>query len=364
MRFLNAYNKLTRAEVGILLLLLLSTFRICLLPAVLSQVAGESCVYVMLSGLAIDLVICVAALRVAGMGGIGGLRLHPVVRRIFCGVLAFFFFFKVTVHVYEAVAYCVNDLFEQASPLLLMVVFVLTSAFLAHKGFAGIARTGIMFMLVIVFLAVLSVFFAAFGGYGYNLWVLLRPHDVGKGLLQSMLWLGDGAIFFLADTRTSVHPERHFRWGILAFAVVAVGMLFFYLNFVFTYGSAGQYVRFAFVRMLTNGDPEELGAVDWPIMLIWLVSVPLAVATHLYAGCEGLRQCVSRREHGGLPFLVVGTIAVMVAYYLMFPNGDGWRHLVESTAVAYTLVGVLGLCAVVAIVAAFWGRPKGQEVRQ
>lgn len=361
MKYLASYNRLTRAEVGILTFVLLTAFRICLLPAVISEGAGESCVYVILAGMGVDLAVTFVALKVASMGGLANLHIPALAKRIVGGVLALFFFFKVVVHVYEAVNYCVGELFDQATPLLLAVVFVLTAAILASKGFAGVARTGIMFVPVIAFLAVLSVFFAEFGGYGYNLWVLLRPHDVGKGILYSMLWLGDGALFVFADTRAEGAPRKAYRWGLVAFAVALVTMLAFYLNFVYTYGSAGRYVQYAFVRMLTNGDPEELGAVDWPIMLIWLLSVPLYLASLFYAGTEGVRLVATTREHGGFWVHAVSALAVGLCYYFLFADKDGFVRLYQSKALSYALVGVLGVIVLAAFALAVRGRKEGAQ---
>jgi len=359
MRFLDSYNNLTRSEVGILLFLLLSTYRICLLPAILSEAAGESAFYVVLAGLGIDVVVCFAALLVASKGGVEALSMPRPVKRALGGVFAVYFLFKTLVRTYEVVHYCVGDLFEQAMPMLLVVVFVITAGLVASKGFAGIARTGIMILLITVFLVGFAAFYAGFCGYGYNLWVLLRPHDVGKGLLYSSLWLGDGAVLAFADTRTTVKPRSQFAWGAMAVAVVLVGMCFFYLNFIYTYGSAGRYVQYAFVRMLTNGDPEELGAVDWPIMLIWLMSVPLHLASQFYAGSEGVRLLLSRREHGGFIYLAGFAVAVVVAYYFLFADKDGFAALYRTDALSYVLLGLLGVVVLLGAVA-LRRRPKEQ----
>jgi len=358
MKFLDNYNSLTRAEVGVLLFVLLTAFRVCLLPAMLSEAVGESAVYVLLVGFLLDLVVCGASLRVAALGGLGALRLPTIVKRAVGVLFAFYFFFKVVLRTYEVVAYCAGELFDQASPLLLAVVMLLTAALLASKGFAGVARTGMMYLLVVAFLFVLSIFFASFSGYGYNLWTLLRPHAVGQGVLRQALWIGDGAVFLFADVRTDRPPRRRFSWSAAAFSLALIAMLFFYLNFVYTYGSAGRYVRFAFVRMLTGGDPEELGAVDWPVLLIWLLSVPLHLAANFYAGCEGLRVGVSRREHGGFAYLAAGVLATFAAYYFLFRDKDGFTSLAQSQPLSWVLFGVLALLVGLAVAATALSKPK------
>lgn len=349
MKFLDDYNRLTLSEVGVLLFVLLTAFRICLLPAVLSEVAEESAVYVLIAGFAIEAGVCLSSLWVSSMGGLGALRLPSAVKRAAGLLLAFFFFFKVVVRTYEVVEYCAGDLFEQASPLLLVVVFLLTAALLSVKGLAGVARTGLMYLPVIAFLLVLSVFFASFNGYGYNLWVLLRPRSVGAGVLRSALWLGDGAVLMLADTRKEGAPKRRYGWAALAFAVALLGLLFFYLNFVYTYGSAGRYVRYAFVRMLTGGDPEELGAVDWPILLVWLLSVPLHLAATFYAGCGGLRVCFARKSLGGFVYPAVGVVVCLAAYCLLFRDKDGLDTLYALRPLSYGLFALLGVVPVLAL---------------
>ena len=344
-------NRLSRAEVGILLYLLLSAFRVCLLPALLADTAGESEFYVVLAGLAVDFAVCAGALAVAHRGGLEAMPWPSALKRALGAVLAVFFLFKMVLHTYEAVQFCEAELFDQAMPLLLAAVFVLTAALLSVKGYTGIARTGLMFMLIIVFLLLFSAFFVEFGGYGYNLWTLLRPRGVGGGLLRSAQWVGDGAVFLLADTRCEHRPKGHILWAVVAAVAVLLTLSWFYLNFIYTYGSAGRYVQIAFLRMLTNGDPEELGAVDWPIMLVWLMSVPLCLATLFHAGLRGARLAVAGMPKAHYVLTAVLVAAVMTAYCLLFRHEDGFDALTQAEALSYVSFGFAALSAALGVAA-------------
>ena len=363
MMLLNDYRRMTRAEVGILVYVLLVTFRVCAMPAILSEGAGESCFYVVMAGLGIDGLLTLLCLRVAAMGGLPAVAWPKPVKRILFGLLALLFLFKTTLRVYEVTDYCVNELFDHATPLLLAVVLIVTSALLATKGFVGVARTGLMYAILVAFLAVLSVFYVEFGGYDYNLFALLRPQGVGNGLLRSLVWMGDGLVFLLVDLRSADGVEKRYTWGVLSLLVVIIGMAAFYLNFVYTYGSAGQYVRYAFVRMLTNGDPDALGALDWPVLLIWLSAVPLHLAALFYAAMQSLHLSLTPDKPSvGVLYYTGSAVAVTVAYSLLFGDKDGFMRLIESRAVSYALIAACGLIAIAAVAAVATDRKRRKAV--
>lgn len=337
-------NQPSRPEVVLLIVVLLAAFRVCLLPALLFERCGESAVYAVLLGFGVDAVVTLSALRVASAGGVSNLDIPAPMRRVVSGLLALLCLFKTVLRTYETVQYCTGELFEQAAPYLLALVLLLTSAVLATRGPVGIARTGLIFVLVSVFLAVLALFFFGFEGYGDNLWGLLRPRGLGDGLLYSMSWVGDGVVLAFADTRGDrrVHGRYGYAW--LTMGLLLLGLAAFYVNFVYCYGSAGRYVQFAFIRLLTNGDPEELGAVDWPVSLIWLMAVPLHLSAQFYAGGEGLRVAFSREGRGGHLWSLLALSFAAAAYRLLFADKDGFARVVGSAALSWTMVGFLAVC--------------------
>lgn len=350
------YNRLGGVEVGVLLFILLAAFRVCMMPAMLSDFAGESGFYVLLAGLSVDLVVTGASLAVAAHGGVRRLPVPSVVRRVLCALLFALFLFKIALRTYEVVDYCTGELFDHATPLLLTVVLVLTAAILAAKGFRGLARTSLTYLLLVGLLALLSVFFVSFNGYGYNLWPLLRPRKVGEGILRSMLWLGDGAVFLFADVRHD-GVKKGYTWGAIAFLFVLVTAVLFYLGFISTYGSAGRYVRYAFVRLLTGGDPEQLGAVDWPVVLIWLTAVPVHLGALFYALVFALREAVTPAKEGvSFVYYALGAVLSVLAYLLLFRDKDVFPALAEARWLSFVLVGVLSIVVVAALFAVVLGR--------
>lgn len=359
------YTQITCAESAVLLFLLLVAFRICLYPAAVFAACAESGFYAALAGVVVDVAVGGVALSVAARGGLRYAPIAKVAKVVIGGLLCALLVFKVAVHTYEAVQFCVNDLFDQALPVMLAVVFVVTAALMANHGFTGVARTALLFVLGGAALFVLGLFFATFSGYGYNLWVLLRPNGVGKGMLHSSLWVGDSAVLLLADMRAETDAGKRARWFAVSAALAVAAIVGFFVNFVYTYGSAGQNVLFAFSRMLTNGDPEELGAVDWPIMLIWLGAVPLHLAMLLSGAAEGLSVALGNRVVRSRWWPITGcAVAAVAAYCALFGTKDGFDNLVQSRWLGWTLWSItaaVGLAALIWVLYTNARRAKQKE---
>lgn len=326
-----SYNKLTRAETGLTVLGLLTTFRISLLPSLLAQSVGDSAFWVALLTVLGDSVLTFVALWLAAKGGLRALPIPSAVKRVLTGGLALFCWFKVAVYLFEVADYCRSEMFDNATAWPIALILVLCITLLAAKGFRGVARTGMVCAAVSLLLLVLALFFMSFNGFGYNLYPLLRPQSVGKGWWQSLLWCGDGAVLALADIREEKPTfVRRMRWSVLAMVMSVVGVGIFYALFVYTFGSSGRYVRYAFARMLMNSTSGELGALDWPIVMIWLISAILLLSVLMYGGCEGMRHTVGDASHGSTWGPVVGALLTFGGYLALGWYKDGLQILRNS----------------------------------
>lgn len=333
---------------GIAVFLLLVTFKLNVLPSLLAKEGIGAVVWATACATAVDIVIGVLCYAVARKGGISCLPMPEWGKRTVGALCALFCLAKVALYTYEVGSFASTFLYDTANFWVLSVGFVVASAVLAIKGAKGIARTSIVFCFLAGVLAVLTAFFVGQEGDGYHLFSLLRGDGLGMGLLKHGLWMGDGIVLLFADMRTV--PVKGRRWLPIGWALGAVASIGFALVFVYTFGSAAPYIDHAFARTLMKESPHELGAVDWPIILMWLNAVPAVAAYHLTTAAEGLQALVSKGSHGLWVGIATALSIGLFAGVFVNKNGieyasDPWCSLVAvvlvSVAVVMATSGVL-----------------------
>ena len=322
-------NKITRAEAAVDLFFALLAFRWCTLPQQLASVAGESLFYAVLAGFALDVVLAALCLGVSRRGGLTALPVRPVLTKALSLAVGAFCLFKVVVYTTEVVMYCTADLFDQAMALPLALLVLVVAALLSTKGFAGVGRTALVCSGVGAVLLVLVFVFTSYSGYGYNLWVLLRPTGVAAAFWRSMPWVGDGLLFLLVDTSSSVHNLRDYRpvrWGAalaMLICTVVLGLS------VYTFGSAIVDVPYTFARLFVNNIPESLGAVDWPMLLLWLVLALVHLGNLFCAAVAAIGGVRSDGRRTHWPVVVAFALAA-AGYMVLHDNKDALSGLTQS----------------------------------
>ena len=122
----------------------------------------------------------------------------------------------------------------------------------------------------------------------------------------------------------------------------AVAVLTFFVMFFYTFGPAGEYIDHAFARTLMKESPHELGAVDWPVILMWLNAVPLVVAYHLNAAAAGLEITVGKGRHQ--LWATIATASSIGIFAGMFGNKQGTEYAsFWGVSVAVFAIVVLGV---------------------
>ena len=338
-------NKITRAEATVGLFFALTAFRWCTLPAQLARVAAESMVYAVLAGFAMDVALALLCLGVSRRGGLAALSLRAPLRKGLALLVGVFCLAKVVFYTTEMVMYATADLFDEAMALPLALALLVVAALMSTKGFAGVGRTALVCGGVGAVLLVLVFIFTSYSGYGYNLWVLLRPHGVGQAFWRSMPWVGDGLLFLLVDTSTSVHSLRDYRpvrWGAaLAMLLTTVVLLLS----VYTYGSAIADVPYTFARLFVNNIPESLGAVDWPMLLLWLVLAMVHLANLFCAATAAIGGLPREGARSHWPIAVAYAVAA-AGYIVLHRDKDALSALSGSLAANITLFAVAVGCGV------------------
>lgn len=323
-------------ETAVLVFILTLTFKTCNLPSVIFSASGESAIWSILIHTLLDGLLLGVSLYVASKGGIQSKSIPTPVRKVGAFLLFFFFLFKFGAFIYESTDSASKVLFENSLIFPIFAIVLIASAYIGSKGFSGIGRVALVFAWISVFIFIFNLFFVGFDGFAYNLYPVLRFENVPKGILKEAVWFGEPLILMTADLSPKFTKKETGR-VILAFVLAVIVLEAFYLLIIYTYGELSNSITNAFARVLTmNKYANELGAVDWPIIIIWLISAIIHTSC-LFASCK---QCfievVTKNSQNEFWQKVVFYALILglpiIFYFTLFDNVT-YTQVIGSTAV-------------------------------
>ncbi len=328
-------------ETGLLVFILMITFKTCNLPSVLFADLKESSVWCILTHCLMDGILLIISLYIASLGGIQSKNIPKLLRKVASTILFFFFLFKLSAAIYEMTTSVSSVLFENSLIFPIFALVLIATAVIGSKGFTGIGRLTLIFAWIAVFILVFNIFFLGFDGYAFNLYPVLRPTNYLKGLVKEAIWFGEPLILMTADLSPKFNKKQN---GFVAVAYISAvfSLVGFYLLLIFTYGEVAGSVNNAFSRVLTmNRYSNELGAVDWPMIVLWLISGIIHVSC-LFAGCKqcfnevcGHNKKVKLSTHIIFYLLTVGIPVVF--YFTLFDN------VLYTAILSATQTGIISL---------------------
>lgn len=326
-------------ETAVLVFILTLTFKTCNLPSVIFSASGESGIWAILIHTLLDGLLLGVSLFVASKGGIQSKSIPTPIRKIGAFLLLFFFLFKFGAFIYESTDSASKVLFENSLIFPIFAMVLIASAFIGSKGFSGIGRVALIFAWISIFILIFNLFFVGFDGFAYNLYPVLKFENVPKGILKEAVWFGEPLILMTADLSPKF-TKKQTGHVIISFALAVVILEAFYLLMIYTYGEMSNSITNAFARVLTmNKYSNELGAVDWPIITVWLISAIIHTSC-LFASCK---QCfIEVVEKNGkntflqeLIFFVLALGLPIIFYFTLFDNVT-YTSILGSTAVGIT----------------------------
>ena len=178
-----------------------------------------------------------------------------------------------------------------------------------------------------------------FDGDVQNLYPLARPEPL-SGMVKAFVWFGDPCVFLLS---TKSESKKGKGLVIASYVVSLVVVTGFYLLFAYTYGAALKDVGAAFSRvLLANRSASEIGALDWPIMTVWL-AMSFFHCSLLFAACKEcfvLTFDAKKRPKSIVAVYVLLPLLSFLLYFFLFKNIKAYVSVLTLGAVAIT-VGVL-----------------------
>lgn len=343
---------LSGSEMGVLLFIVMITFKTCNLPSVLFSEAKESGVWSIIFHLVLDAILLVFALYIASLGGIQSKTIPAPVRKIASALLFVFFLFKFTAFSFEATSSTVSVLFENSLIFPIFIAILISTAFLGGKGFTSVGRTALLLAWLALLLLVFNILFISFDGFGFNLYPILRFEKVTSGMLKEAIWFGEPLILMTADLSPKLDKKQK-GFVISSYVVSCVILIGFYLLLIFTYGDVSKSVNNAFSRVLTmNKFSNQLGAVDWPIIALWLGASIIHLSCLFCASRQCYIEVVDRNKKGQriktAVFYAIMIAVPIIIYFTVFDT-------ISYTKILYSLpVSIISLimCYVIPIIIA------------
>lgn len=333
---------ITKSQFAILLFIFTITAKICFLPSIMYNNTQESAFWVLLIFVFLDGVLAMFSYFIAKNGGLNSSYTPQWLKKVISALLFVLFSFKLLAFAFEASVSATNVLFDESLTIPLYLLLVIGAGIIGAKGFSGIARTSTLFAWGWLFFFIFNLLFLGIRGNGYNLYPLLRPNSIVKGILTSAVWFGDSSILLTVNLKNSV-KERKINKSIipLLFILATLILLIFFILLIYTYGSASGSVENAFARvLLMNPNADELGAIDWPIIIIWLSMAIIQTASLFSASRLSFTELLNindnkRDERIKTAVFYVGfAILFPVFYFLIFKNSVNYTKIITSEIIS------------------------------
>ncbi len=343
---------LSGSEIGVLLFIVMITFKTCNMPAVLFSEAKESGVWSILFHLMLDAILLVFALYVASLGGIQSRNLPAPVRKIASALLFLFFLFKFTAFSFEATSSIVSVLFEDALIFPIFIAVIISTAYLGGKGFTSVGRTALLLAWLSILLLIFNILFISFDGFGFNLYPIFRFKNVSAGMLKQAIWFGEPLILMTADLSPKLDKKQK-GFVIGSYVLSCLILIGFYMLLIFTYGDASKSVNNAFSRVLTmNKFSNQLGAVDWPIIALWLGSAIMQLSCLFCAAKQSYSVTMEFKEKGErIKTVIFYLIMIAVPIIVYFATFDTLSYTKILSSLPVSVISLI-MCYVLPVVIA------------
>ncbi len=345
-----------RRQLALLVFFIPVVFKISMLPSLLADAAGNDALFAvgfLILFEAAHLGIIVATLHFGGVKAIRD-RWGNLPALLISLPLMSVFILKAAVFGMEIVNYVTLFLFYNTVNFAVSVVLILVFFYVAIGGPRTFGRLCELSLLFLPFIAFLG---ALFGKLDLHFEYVLPLFSKGAEPVFSAI---DGHLFWAFDfspliffnlSQSSEQKKKKLPVILMGITVAIFMIIAFFVLFFANYGNAASVVDNAFARLAAfNVVSTQIGSIEWPSVVMWLMSAILCVALKCYAGGKTL-------EYARIPPKVGIGIVTAIAGCLMLFLFDGVNDSIELAkgVIRYVTLGIeLGITVLVfAILIAF-----------
>ncbi len=321
---------LYNSQTGAVVLLCTFIYKVSTLVGIIAMNMRSSTLWTYLALTVVDL-ICLALIYPFFRDGTDD---NPIVRKslsykIGLTVALALLFLKAVVYFSFCVTFLTAELFREIPYVLLLLILILSSMYLAAKGIRGIARISELTFLPVLFIFIMNIaFLSSEMDFGRNLPVFsMPPAEFFSETGAYGLWLGDFLPLIFIRQRNKRLPYFGIGvavcWG-LVLVVVALGSAI--------YGNALKFISGILLKLATfNQLSAEIGRMEWTTLFVTVIMGVIQLAFILW----GMEEC-SHRLFGSKIFIRVAYFVVIVATIAFAPS--------IQTIIDFSVINAVGYC--------------------
>ncbi len=319
-------TKIRREQVALIIFFIPMVFKLSVLPSQLAKTSLTDASIAIALLLLTEFAHLAVILGIIHLGGVKKLTEIIGKKRTFLllSPLLMVYLAKLVIFGEEAVNYVSFFLFYNVKHWGVKAVVFMTAFYLATKGakcFGRIAELCIYFVPVILLFGLLFGKVSATPEYALPLFSKgFLP--ILDGYQRYLFWAFDfsALIFFEFDDTEYLLKKPHTKHRrfpyvliscISCFVVIVAIYVFFFMN----YGNAAPLIDHAFARLATfNVVSTQVGSIEWPSVILWLVTSILLLAIKLFA-CGKTTELISIKPRLGAGVMAIA--ALLLVYFVV-----------------------------------------------
>lgn len=330
-----------RRQLALLVFFIPVVFKISMLPSLLADAAGNDALFAvgfLILFEAAHLAIIVATLNFGGVKAIRD-RWGNIPALLITLPLMSVFILKAAVFGMEIVNYVTLFLFYNTVNFAIAVVLILVFFYVAIGGPRTFGRLCELSLLFLPFIAFLG---ALFGKLDLHFEYVLPFFSKGakpvfSAIDSHLFWAFDfSPLIFFNLSQSSEQKKKKLPVILMGMTVAIFMIIAFFVLFFANYGNAASVVDNAFARLAAfNVVSTQIGSIEWPSVVMWLMSAILCVAIKCYAGGKTL-------EYARIPPKVGTGIVTAIVGCLMLFLLDGVNDSIElaKSVLRYVTLGL------------------------
>lgn len=276
-------NEISSKQLYIMIFFIPLVFKMSSLPALLYGEAGISAYALIGIVVAVEFLQLAVVLLVTKEGGMDGIK-EKYGNKVYCIIsipFLFVIFIKMLVLTQELTNYLCSFFFYNISETAITVVLILAIAYLGTRGARSIGRLYEISIWLIPIIIIFGLFFGEIEFEGNYLTPLFEDgaqtyfSAIGKFLIFTFDF---SPLLFFKPKVKKITPIAVCM--VLGTASVVGGYALLYS----LYGNASMHATFGFARLAAfNTVISEIGSLDWPSVLLWLITGTLSLALKINA---------------------------------------------------------------------------------
>lgn len=293
-------DSIRRGQFSILVFFMPLVFKISTLPSYIAGIVGTDSIFIMVAILGLEFIHLVAILWIIRSGGVRRLEELYGKKRVFFITLPLLFTSLTRLLAYgvKVADYVTYFLFYNVDHFGIKTVLFLAAFYVAIKGLRGIGRLaelGLAFFPLIIFLGLV------FGKTDLNPQYVLplgtiSAEEFFESFSSLLFWVTDFTPFLfvdIAEPKLEMKRKKPFPYVRVACVLCFVALEAIYFVFFANYGEAAPIIDHVFARLAAfNVVTTQVGSLEWPTIVMWLIFSLLYLALNAYAGGRALSEII------------------------------------------------------------------------